>query len=342
MYITYIYNKNRVLLTQIFEMHKLDIRMKRNDVDTASFFIKNKEYFSYNFLKEGNKIKIFRMVENKEKLLFSGIISGIKAGLDEIQLYSLSEVYLLKKKINFHDKTYSNLDILARLQSIQQDINQREGGFISHIDCDVSLTVAWWEVKQWKTWFDVLRDLAWESYDFDYWEGTLFFKQNLWKDKSSGSEMVAFNFNLYDPWGNNISKTEVKYDIKNIANYIIGEDGTRSDWGSIWEFWVLEQKFSKWNKEDLIEEYKYSLKEYTIIPTTNDFFLCDIGDSVCVDIDNWNDIIKFNWKLKVIEKQFKSWDLDTLTLKLSTNNMRSKNIFETISQMQSSIKNLEL
>lgn len=387
MYIIYIFDKNKNLLTQFFEISNLQINEKLNDVSTANFTLENKKqnikYFSktkatffdmiwqnfeknawksfenlwwnkelnfeknlvkYKFLKEWNIVDIYKFSSDwQEKRLFYGIIKWVKSDLDFCEVRCVDFLYLLKKKCIFSTKNYS-FDYKSPkyiLEEIKQEINSRDNNFIKKINCN--LEEKWpFEFKKWKNIFDILKDFASDLYEFNFVDWEIFLLDSIWKDKSSWKNIVFFEYNIFSPESANITKAEIEYDFDNIFNYFSTNDWVWFDNESIENFWVLEKVDDKNKKEKLLEENKNSLKEFKIEPIISDFFVCDVWDLVKVSIDNGTEMLKFDGKLKVVEKIYKSWDLEIINFKLNSSKFRSKNIFETISDLKNDVKNLKL
>lgn len=387
MYVIYIYDKNKNLLTQFFEISSLQITEKLNDVGTASFQIENKKqnikYFTknkatffdmiwenfekkswkriddlwwnkelnfeknlakYNFLKEWNIVDIYKINSSwEEKRLFYGLIKWVKSDLDICEIRCVDFLYLLKKKCIFYEINKKNNYESPKniLEDIKNEINSRENNFIKKINC--SLEKKWpWEFKKWKTIFDILKDFASDLYEFKFKDWEIFLLDTIGKNKTSWKDIVFFEYDIFSPESANIAKAEIEYDLDNIFNYFKTSDWTGKSDESIENFWVLEKVEEKQKIEKLIEENSESLKEFKIEPIISDFFFCDVWDTVKVKIDNWTEMMKFDWSLKVVEKTYKSGDLETVNFKLNSSKFRTKNIFETISDLKSDVKNLKL
>ena len=87
---------------------------------------------------------------------------------------------------------------------------------------------------------------------------------------------------------------------------------------------------------------KESIRELEITPISYDFFVANLWDTVKVFIDAWNDIMYFNSNLKIVEKEFRSWELNKVKIKLSKWNVRTLNLIETIADLKNRTKTLEI
>lgn len=387
MYVIYIYDKNKNLLTQFFEISDLQITEKLNDVSTASFQIENKteiikyktkkrasffdlenknfeennwnafnkfyvdeqknflkNYAKYKFLKEWNIVDIYKIYKFwEEKRLFYGLIKWVKSDLRTCEVRCVDFLYLLKKKCIFSSIKTKDFFKSPKeiLENIKNEINSRDNNFIKKINC--TLNEPWaWEFKAGKSIFDILKDFASDLYEFKFENGEIFLIESIWKNKTSWKDIVFFEYDVFSPESSNIAKAEIEYDLDNIFNYFLTKDWVWKSDESIANFWVLEKVDEKQKLEKLIEENAESLKEFKIEPTISDFFFCNIWDTVKVEIDNWTEMMRFDGNLKVVEKTYKSWDLETVWFKLNSSKYRTKNIFETISDLKSDVKNLKL
>ena len=52
--------------------------------------------------------------------------------------------------------------------------------------------------------------------------------------------------------------------------------------------------------------------------------------------------MRFDWWLKIIEKEFRSWELNKIKIKLSKWNIKTLNFVETIADLKDRTKNLEI
>lgn len=92
----------------------------------------------------------------------------------------------------------------------------------------------------------------------------------------------------------------------------------------------------------LLAEHKDSVTEISITPDTNDFFLANLGDIVKVYIDGGNTIQFFDGSLKVIEKSMNFSASKMVDIKLSTTKVSTPSIFDTIVDLRSRVKKLEV
>ena len=374
MYVVYIYDRNKNLLNQIFNISDLTIQEKLNDIATASFIIENKikkikqnelnslkikdlvwqtflqnewkrifdfqileekeikfNLAQYRYFKEWNFCKINILGKNwNEKTLFEWIISWARVDLEFCEIHLVSELFLLKKKILIaRTEKYFYKDMI---QEIVNQINQRDPWFIKQFICEIDVNSRV-EFSKWKSLFDALKDLAWDVYEFYFKNWILFFWKSIWRDRTFWNDLVFFEYNILTPESNTIIKAEVNYDIKNISNSVfIDNVWEAKDNESINEFGILEENFNKWSLQEILHENKKSI-------STN-YFLCNIWDIVKVRIETWSDMLYFDWNLKVVEKSFRWWELNDVKFKLNSSKMRTKDIFETISDLKSKTKNL--
>lgn len=341
MYAIYIKDHLWNPITQIFEVSSLDIKLKLNDISSAVFTIPTWNInCKYENFKEFNRIIISKIEENIEKVMFDWVIRTITSDLNETKITLNCRNFLLKKKILYVDKTYTNQSITDVLQDIITHINSRDTWFIT-LNCDVVTTVTK-SYKKKKNILDILKDLAWDTYEFNFTDNTLVFSNTIWQDKSIWSEIVLFEFDINTPESRTIRKAEIDYDSNNIANAIIWEDWDIESSESITNFWRIEEWFNSWKKADLLNDRKDSIRELNIEPMADSFFICNVWDIVKTYILTWSDMMYFNWWLKVIEKSFKYWSLNTINIKLNTWKVKSLNLLETISNLKSRVSNLEL
>ncbi len=251
------------------------------------------------------------------------------------------KIFLLKNKILYTDKSYSNTQIKSILIDVLDVINSRyDTGILlsSNILDQVTKTY-----KKWQTFFDILKDLALNWYEFEVKNNILYFLNSIWEDKTIWTDFVEFSYDIQFPWSRTIDTAKLEYDSENIANAVISKDTWNiEDNNSINEFWRHEKYFISWDKNTLLSDRKDSIRELEITPLSYDFFVANLWDIVKVFIDAWNDIMYFDSNLKVIEKEFRSWELNKVKIKLSKWNIKTLNLIETIQDLKNRTKNLEI
>ena len=342
MFVIYINYHLWNIKTQLFEVNKLEIRQKLNDISSASFEVSNTATSnSYNNFKEFNEVLIYKMENNEEKLIFDGIIRSVEADLHKIKIILNDKLFLLKNKILYTDKSYTNTQIKSILIDILDVINSRyDTGITLNSDILDQVTKTY---KKWQTFFDILKDLALNWYEFEVKNNVLSFLDSIWEDKTAWTNFVEFSYDINFPWSRTIDTAKLEYDSENLANAIISKDTWNTeDSQSINDFWRLEKYFISWDKDTLLSERKDSIRELEITPIAHDFFVANLWDTVKVFIDAWNDIMQFDSNLKIVEKEFRSWELNKVKIKLSKWNVRSLNLIETIADLKNRTKTLEI
>ena len=342
MFVIYINDHSWNSKSQIFEVNNLEVKQKLNDISSASFEVSNihKEN-SYSNFKEFNEVLIYKIENNKEKLIFDWVIRGVEADLNKTKIVLNDKVFLLKNKILYTDKSYSNTQIKSILIDILDVMNSRYDTRIS-LESDI-LDQVTKTYKKWQTFFDILKDLSLNWYEFEVKNNILYFASSIWEDKTSWTNFVEFSYDIQFPWSRTIDTAKLEYDSDNLSNAIISkETWNNEDTTSINSFWRLEKYFISWDKNTLLSERKDSIRELEITPLSYDFFIANLWDTVKVQIDAWNDIMFYNWWLKVIEKEFKSWELNKVKIKLSKWNVKTLNLIETIQDLRNRTKNLEI
>lgn len=341
MYAIYINDHLWNSITQIFELSSLEIKLKLNDISTAILTLPTtSENCKYEYFKEYNKIKIALVEQNSEKIMFEGVVRWVSSNLTETKITLNCENFLLKKKVLYVDKVYSNQSISSILNDIVNHINSRDTWFVT-LNCNIANLVTK-DYKKKKNFLDILKDLAWDIYEFSFKNNILTFSQTIWEDKSSWSNIVLFEFDINTPESRTIRSAEVDYDSDNIANAVLWEDWESESVESISDFGRIEEWFSNWISADLVNERKNSIKELSIEPMTDNFFICNLWDVVKTYIEIWSDIMSYNSSLKVIEKSYKTWNLNTINIKLNTWKVKSLSLLETIGNLKTRVSSLEL
>lgn len=342
MFVIYIYDPFGTILTQIFSVNNLKISQKLNDIWTASFSIfLQDENAKYEYFKEMNRVRISQLYIGEEKEIFSGIIQGANVSFERVEVLMSDENYVFKKKKLYTNKTYTWVSISSILSEILWEMNTRYASWIT-LDCSISDLVTK-DYKAGKSYLEIFKDLAENGYEFQLKNNILFFWNTIWQDRTSGPNFVEFLYDKNDILGKNIDSASSSYNADNISNaIIISWVGNIQDITSINTFTRLEEYFSSGDLVKILDERKESIREIDITPSTEDFFLCDIWDVVKVYINSWSDMLSYDGNMKVIEKTFTSWDLNTINVKLSTNKVKTLTLLEKISEINNRVGNLEL
>lgn len=342
MFIVYIHNPFWELITQIFNISNLKINKKLNDISSASFEIPTKDKnCTYNNFMEFNKISIFISWDNEEKLLFSWVVRDVDPDLEKTKIDLSDDLFLLRKKKLYSDKNYVNISIKNILTEILGEINSRKDTWII-LNCDIEELVSV-EYKDGKNFLDILKDLSQKWYEFNLENNVLIFQKTIGADKTTWSKFIEILYDIDNMQSNTIISASMPYSADNIVNAVtVKGNWSSEDATSMNTFTRIEEQFTSWDKDVILSERKDSVKELSITPSTNDFFLANIWDLVKVYINSWSDLLFYDWNLKIIEKEFVSWDLNRVKIKLSTGKIKTLWLPEKLSEMNSRINNLEL
>lgn len=342
MYNVYIYDKNWNILTQIPEITKLEINFKINDLSSANFDIEN-NYVNYDYFQEFNLVKINKKIWiSEEKEMFFWVVRWVKTSLKWTTIYLNDKLFLLKKKKLYIDKSYTNQSIYSILSDLVTHVNSRDSWFLT-LNTNITTIIPEKIYRKGESLLNIITDLAWDIYEFNFIWNTLNFLESIWIDRSSWWDIVLLEFDKDSFESRNILNIEWSYDSDNIANAVnSAEDWEIEDSISITKYWRQEEYFSSWLKADLLSQRKDSINELDIEPMINDFFLCNVWDIIKVQTNTWNLLLDFNWNIKVIEKRFTSWSIDKVKFKINKWKVKSLDLFETIWDLRNRIWKLEL
>lgn len=341
MIVIYIFDHLWNKITQIDNgIKNFECKLKLNDISECYFSVSNthRDNFYSNF-KEFNKIKITESKLWVEKIIIEWIIKKVTSNLTETKVLINSDLYLFKRKKLNSDLTFNNTkitDIISQILPSWYSLNSKIEDSISK------------EYKRWSSSFDVLKDISLSWYEFKIENNILYFAKEVWKDRSLvWDDFVDFVFNYKNIRENTISEAKLEYDAEKITNKITWKNWnkyvTKENEESIQSFWKVEDYFTaSWDLESAtrehLEEHKNSVREFEISPLTRDFFVADIWDTVKVFIDAGNDIMYFDWTLKVIEKTFKIDELPKITIKLAKTKVKSNDIIDTLKSLKEEMK----
>lgn len=350
MYIAYLYDVNWDLIAQIENILDLDVSKQLNDVSKASFGLyHNDPYCKREYLKEYRRVRITMIVDNIEKEIFDWVIRWFEADLEKTSIKLESFEHYFSRRILHQDYIFTDQSVDTILQTILDDINTRYQTNIT-LDCGIS-TLTSKEYKKAETFLKVLQDLADNGFEFIFDDMVLKFKTTVWVDRSTGENFVEYRFDVNEPDDRSINSIKMTVDGKELANGVIwkaGSDYTEDDDAtSITEFGLIEWSFTtSWDDAtttaSYLDDHKDSLSEYKVETTTNDFFEANLWDLVKVYIYVWNDVLFYDWSMKVVQKDFTAWDLPKIEYTLGKTKIKSKDFIDEILEIQERVKTLEL
>lgn len=350
MFIAYIYDLNNDVFAQVEGVLDISIQDKINDVSKASFGLYHTNpYCTREYLKEYRRVKIALNENWSEKIIFDGVIRWFDADLEKAIIRLESYDHLFERRILHADYNFTDQSVDTVLQTILDDINTRYQTNIT-LDCGIS-TLTSKSYKKAENFLKVLKDLAWNWYEFIIDDLVLKFKDTVWIDRTSWENFVEYRYDINDPDDRSIDQVDMENDWKELANWVIWKSWSDytddDDATSIAEFWLVESSFTtSWDDEtttaSFLLDHKESLSEFDVWAVTNDFFEAFLWDLVKVYIFIWNDLMFFDWSMKIIEKQYIWWDLPKIKYKLSKTKASGKDIVEQIWDIQQRLKTLEL
>lgn len=350
MYIVYIYDQSNTVIAQVDEVLDVEITNKINDVSTASFWLNHtNEYCTRAYIKEYRRIKINYLADNEEKTMFDGVIRWFEADLTKASIKCESFEHLLDRRVLHSNYTYTGATIDAILTAMLWDINTRYQTNIT-LDCWV-LTTTTKTYNKWETFLKVLKDLADLWFEFYIDNMVLKFKTTIWSDKTTWAGIVEYRYDINEPDDRSIDSVKMLTDWKELATGVIWKSWSNftelDDPTAKTEFWLIETSFANsWDQatetQTYLDDHKQSISEFDIGVISQDYFEANLWDIVKVYLFIGNDILFYDWSMKVVQKTYKSWDLADIKYTLSKGTMASKNILDKISEIQDKVQSLEL
>lgn len=351
MIICYIQNRHGNTIWQIHTILWFSCTRVLNDIGKADIVVNNADLLdSIDILKENNRIAIYEEEWIVRKAYIHGYIRGFEATLTQTIIRIEDRFSILEDKLFYGAFTRSNGTVKAMLESMVATVNAREDTLIS-VDSDVTDTFS-------KTFENgeivglAIKDARQNKYEFRMEENVLAFKNAVGIDRSLlWADYLEFSRDFIDPNSRSLKNARLVSDIKQMANCAIGRDESVStqyeDPQSIIERWRIERPITNsgsiaQSAEAFVNERKDSVREYDIEPILNDFFACDVGDTVRVFINTWNPLMFFEWPMKIIEKSFKAWDVNTVSIKVSSGKVKLSTLAERFREINARLTRLEL
>lgn len=349
--IGYIYDRNNSLIGQLFGVVGFQCTMKLNDISTGELSISNESLQdALILLKENNRIKVtLGNDDGTEQELISWYIRGIEASLTTTVIKIEDLTSMFDDKIIYSQISFTGT-ITQLLQNILDGLNQRENIGIT-LSCDVTEVMSK-EYPRGETIGNILKDLRQNTYEYCVKSDILYFQTTIGIDRSLiWNDYRELVWDLNSPLDRSIRDAKLVMDIKQMCNACLGKDDTNliiaEDIASIGEFGRIERSISNNGNiqeavNNYIQERKDSIKEFDIAPNISDFFFCDVGDMVRVYINSGNDIMFYDWPLKVIEKSYTAWEMPKVTFKLAKNKVKTIELNEKIKEINRRVQKLEL
>lgn len=349
--IGYVYDRNSVLIGQLFWVVGFQCTIKLNEICTGELSISNESLQdALILLKENNRITVTLSDDDgSEQELISWYMRGVEASLTATVIKIEDLTSMFDDKIIYSQISFS-WTITQLLQNILDAMNQREPTGIT-LNCDVTEVVSK-EYPRGETIGNILKDLRQNTYEYCVRNNVLIFKSTIGIDRSGlGNDYRELTWDIDSPLDRTIRDAKLVMDIKQMCNACLGKDSTNlilaEDIASIGEFGRIERSITNSGNiqeavNNYVQERKDSIREFDISPNIADFFFCDIGDLVRVHINSGNDIMFYDWPLMVIEKSYTAGEMPKITFKLAKNKVKSMELNEKIREINRRVQKLEL
>lgn len=354
MYIWYIYSPNWEELTQVHNIYSVNVSLKINDVWSGEFFINSDNPANtLEFIREFNWVKIFKQdsITGVEKLLIEWFIKVPEAQNNgtNVQVWDMND--FLKNRYIWTTKNYTGQTLDYILSDVLSDFQGRyDNGFT--LDCGVTDILPDKTYPEGQDILSIFQDLTEEWYEFHIRGNIIYFKTQIGIDRTvSWEEYLEYNYDVENPQSKNIENPKTLFNSENIANSVKVKDGasieTQTDPTSISSFGAIERFFTSSGKDtdtasEILNKRKNSTREISFTPISRDFFEADIGDMVRVYINSSNILNNFIWSVKILEKRYQSWDLESISITTSTGEIKTLWFFAEIQKIKRDQKILQL
>lgn len=346
----FFYDRDQVLLDQIDKFVSFEVSQKLNDIWNASFEVENTLLnWKTAYIKENNRCNLYIFEDGLEKLLFEWYIRGKECNLTTTKIFLDDKKGILDDKLLYADLSVTG-SIDSVLQDILDDVNAREDTLLT-LDCGITTSITK-VYKKWEIIYSIFDDIAGDMYERVVRNNVLYFKATVGIDRTiAGDNYLEYTWDYLNPYNKTVNKAKMTTDIKEFANCAIGRSSAgvsqAEDATSITEYWRVERPVT--NSGDIantvtnfVNARKEQLREYDIEPMENDFFACDLWDSVYVYIDTGFDEMYFAGAMKVIEKSMDGWDINLVRIKLAKTKVKKSDLFSKIKGMDKKIQKIEM
>lgn len=312
MFILYLY-ENQECIAQIEDIFELNCDLKLNGASQVKLTLDAESpYIKKDLLRMWRPLRITELIDGIEYEVLSWVIRGVEANFTEVEIIAESWWVLLEKRLTTRTKKRSNTPLETVVQELFADQNQKAPLPFS-VECEAGSTVSL-EVGDKAVFSSVLNSLVREWVDILLIGDTLKIGKNIWRNRTEWSLYKDFRYDTTDPEGNTIDKAKLIVDAKNITNSV----WTHKADESIALFGLLEENKSNEDELTYLNEHKNQISEFTISVADTFFYDVELGDQVKVFINGYNELMQYDWAMKIVGKKYRSWDLPSIEYTVST------------------------
>lgn len=275
---------------------------------------KNLEYYTMNLedvgLISSSTTTITRQVNSQDNVIFQWFIQDMNVNSTSIWLTLRSQKALFERKGILSDKTYSNKTISFILDDLFSDWNTFTWETYTY-ETDISQIITK-DFKEWDSFFNILDELS--ELTWAVWnilENKVYFKTELWEDRTTWDNFLSLKYNRQIPKANNILEPIMQSNWV-LANIIIWKSWatkqTVKDTNSIATYWALAEfiSFREWDLTNQVNQAldlkKQEQRLYKIDLETNKVN-ANIWEKLVLSIENTDEYRNFTWDVTVQTKE---------------------------------------
>lgn len=312
MFILYLFDDKKCI-AQIEDILELSCELKLNWTSQVKLTLDAESpYIKKDLLRMWRPLRITELIDGVEYELLSWVIRGVEANFTEVEIIAESWWVLLEKRLTIAAKNRTNAPLENVVKELFAEQNQNSSLPFT-IDCEVWATVSL-EVGEKAIFSSVLNSLVREGVDVLLIGDTLKIGKNIWRKRTEWPLYKDFRYDTTDPEGNTIDKAKLIVDAKNITNSV----WTHKADESIALFGLLEENKSNEDELTYLNEHKNQISEFTISVADTFFYDVELGDQVKVFINGYNELMQYDWAMKIVGKKYRSWDLPSIEYTVST------------------------
>lgn len=312
MFILYLFDDKKCI-AQIEDILELSCELKLNWASQVKLTLDAESpYIKKDILRMWRPLRITELIDGVEYELLSWVIRGVEASFTEVEIIAESWWVLLEKRLTIAAKKRTNAPLENVVKELFAEQNQKSQ-LPFKIDCEVWATVSL-EVGEKAIFSSVLNSLVREGVDVLLIGDTLKIGKNIWRNRTEWPLYKDFRYDTTDPEGNTIDKAKLIVDAKNITNSV----WTHKVDESITLFGLLEENKSNEDELTYLNEHKNQISEFTISVADTFFYDVELGDQVKVFINGYNELMQYDWAMKIVGKKYRSWDLPSIEYTVST------------------------
>jgi len=300
---------------------------------------------------EFQKVSLYTPSGFDDILLWTGFISRIEYGINQVSIECGDGKKFLRKKIIYADKTFTGVTIDSILNTLVTESNSRSGENMTYTT-DLTSTVTKDFIKGAK-YYDILTEIALLlNAEWKVEKEEIIFKSTIGEDKSTGVNFTELISSKENPNETNLESLLITRSTDELYTSVIGKDNTTYSEKNASTIYGRLETLESFSDGDLstqtqafLDEHKISQQEITVevAEVSIDFQDVNIGDVLQLRIEQGITYIDITEDVIVLSKTVKFTNgTPVLDLKVGTAKKQIESASNYFGNIQQRLDKLEL